>query len=181
MPKKFHSIFTKSQDHLFEVLERLRKRSGFQKDLGLLRSKFKIPLNGFADKPMGYETLGYNSFKYPKVWLKGIRQKYLIDLQNQISELLDKYNISLLNTYPNVFNWILFYNTYIITSDINTVISIDMVQAKKKIKNNDFVENFGFPVAILVSVDASRRDIEEYVGKNFSKIKIIQNRYKKSV
>jgi hypothetical protein len=170
---------TGSNERIWEILMRTEKKKSFKKDIYNLRKEFGIPERGYEELPTDFDTFGYRSFSFPKEWREKITGEVFVDFSNKLNEIIDKYQLGTLKSFPYVFYWIVLYGKCALPCDIGEVVLEDMVKAKREIKFNKPMENYHYPVALLISSYASGKEIKDFVNKHLNRIKMYQNRYKK--
>lgn len=179
--------FNKKMEPYFQ---RLLKADSFQAKIQQMRQRYNIPQNGF--------NISYKKSSFwgpptspPKSWMDKITNKLWVELCEEVEKFCASKGLYS-SSWTEILLSYLFYNLAEMPSaDLGLSFSYNLCEISdlkyerdeltKKPGGQKIIEglNSEFPVAIRVSPYASRNDIVDFVTKNFSDIKKLQERYKK--
>lgn len=143
-----------------------------------IRKKYDIPKNGFK--------IRNNTYSIPDEWRYVNDERKNEKLKNDISFLCEKIHLNP-SSFNNVLETYLFYNEFIYLDELPHLdyglCSISTESDEKFFKedneknNQIFLDEKFFPILLKISPYASKREILEFINKNFTEIKKLQKPY----
>lgn len=157
----------------YRFVENLLTLNNFKERAKIIRHNNKIPNGGFD---LSYFDDLVSKEKYPRIPKKINKEIFLADVKS----MLKNYNLS--------SNWLDFFSDYILYKwigdyfDIEQIITLDLGTHRKDTRKNkdalDMAQNFDLnPIALLLPVSLSIRELEDYIEKNYKNISKLQKRY----
>jgi len=149
----------------------LVKSNSFQKNILEIRKKYKIPENGFPEAEL-LEIYGKETDDYEDMFV-------------EIMDICTKYKLFFEDWYIIISEYVLSNEIDSEFSDNNQNVCIVRDLDEDKTKQDDDCDciscknrNEIYPIGIKISPYASKRDIIDYIRKNFGLVKSLQERYK---
>ncbi len=168
--------FYKSQGYrkLLNSFEDFTKKEEFQEFILGLREKYKIPPNGFLIKGSTWTTP-------PKEWISEIWSVEHREVQTVIKEFCENQQIPS-KDWKFVIEQYLFFNKIFLSQEPNShnLCYVTDISTKKDSLGQDLTKDLilAYPVGLLISPYASKRDILDYIEHIFTtEIKPLQEKY----
>lgn len=166
-------LSTKSSKKLLVYLNEITCSQEFKNRIGRMRAKYGIPLEGF-------ELIQKTSVP-PKQWRYYDDADKNFQNQKDIKELCENYSL-LPDDFASIMEMFLFFNKIFVPVKPNAY-NLCMVYdafAGKTIDGTGLSKGMDkyFPIALRISPYASKRDIINYIEKNFREVSEIQQTYK---
>ncbi|MFA7170032.1 MAG: hypothetical protein WC178_04230 [Candidatus Paceibacterota bacterium] len=163
---------TKAKEKLFIQLMEITKNDSFAEAMEALREKYKIPKGGYKKK-VAFEVQHLPVF--PKEWLRGKEKSEIDGLIRDIGKFCEKCEVP-----SNVGSiWFLTFKVFLFYNVVEPPITFDMCKAYN-VRHGENVPAFvkewidadeiNYPVRIMIDPYATKRDILDYVGRNYKTI-----------
>jgi len=183
--------YSQGYEKLRSYFKEVIRTESFQKQIDSIRKKHNIPLDGFAfdnnymplGLPAKWHLENKNDFMATLSISRDIRKLCrrldLYDSDPWMEILWDYivYNDSVFIFNPSAYA----YDLCLITDGMRPMKDFDPEDPEDKhlFSGLSFNTHIAFPVAIIISPYASKRDILDFVSKNFKGIELLQKKYQK--